>query len=151
VRPTGRTSRGVQAIKLREGDFIADVNVLGSEKSEETKSDARDFVLAVTSHGFGKRIPRSDFRIQNRGGKGVTAIKFKKNTTDEVATLLAARESDEILLITAKGIIVRQQVSQIPAQSRTATGVLVQRLDEGDYITSVSIVPDYEETDTDAT
>ncbi|GKY91128.1 hypothetical protein MPSEU_000085600 [Mayamaea pseudoterrestris] len=152
IRPTGRTSRGVQAMKLREGDSIADMNVLGCEKNTKgPMSDARDFVLAVTAQGFGKRIPRSDFRIQHRGGKGVVAIKFKKNTTDQVCALAAARESDEILLITAKGIIVRQQVSQIPAQSRTATGVLVQRLDDGDYITTVSRVPEYEETDNDAT
>ena len=151
VRPTGRTSRGVYAIKLRPGDTIADMNVLGSEESKTEKADSREYVLAVTAQGYGKRIPLSEFRIQGRGCKGVVAIKFKKNTKDEVGALVATHESDEILLITAKGIIVRQQVSQIPAQSRTATGVLVQRLDEGDYITTVSLVPEYEETDSDST
>lgn len=134
-------------MKLREGDCISDMNVLGSEEKSKDASDSRDYVLAVTAQGFGKRIPRNEFRIQGRGGKGVVAIKFKKNTDDEMATLLAAQATDEVLLITAKGIIVRQQVSEIPVQSRTATGVLVQRLDEGDYITTVSIVPEYEESD----
>jgi DNA gyrase subunit A len=137
-------------MKFRPGDTIADMKVLGSEGPTKEKSDSREYVLVVTAQGFGKRIPRSEFRVQGRGGVGVVAIKFKKNTTDEVGALLATHESDEILLITAKGIIVRQQVSQIPIQSRTATGVLVQRLDEGDYITTVSLVPDYEETDDDA-
>ena len=138
-------------MNLRPGDSIADMNVLGSEESNKEKAESREFVLAVTAQGYGKRIPRSEFRIQRRGGKGVVAIKFKKNTTDEVGALVATHESDEILLITAKGIIVRQQLSQISVQSRSATGVLLQRLDDGDRITTVSLVPQYEETDSDST
>lgn len=133
-------------MKLRSGDSIADMNVLSKEKVSD---DPQEYVLAVTSRGFGKRVPRAEFRVQARGGKGVVAIKFKKNESDEVGALLTTHENDEILLITAKGIIVRQQVSKIPVQSRTATGVLLQRLDDGDYITRVSRVPEYEEVDTE--
>mmetsp|Transcript_25222 Transcript_25222/g.55070 ORF Transcript_25222/g.55070 Transcript_25222/m.55070 type:complete len:840 (+) Transcript_25222:638-3157(+) len=142
LRPTGRTSRGVRSMKLKEGDTVADMNVL--------PSDSVGYVLAVTSSGYGKRINTSDFRTTARGGVGVIAIKFKQsNAKDVVSCLLIVNEDDEVLVITAKGIMVRQKVKDISTQSRTATGVLVQRVDveNGDHITSVSLVPTYEETD----
>jgi DNA gyrase subunit A len=142
LRPTGRTSRGVIAMRLRKGDRIADVNVLSGSDAK-----ARESVLTITKQGFGKRVATTDFPINARGGRGVIAIKFKKDVEDHVSCLLAAQPDDEILLITSKGIMVRQKVANIPAQSRSATGVTIQRLDEGDHITQVSIVPKYEETD----
>jgi DNA gyrase subunit A len=152
LRPTGRTSRGVRALRLRDGDTVADMNVLntrGSGSAQKSKSDA-EYVLAVTSQGYGKRVPTSEFRTTGRGGRGVIAIKFKGNTdNDSVSCLRVVREEDEILLITSKGIMVRQNVKDISSQSRSATGVLVQKVDveNGDYISSVSIVPKYEERD----
>jgi DNA gyrase subunit A len=143
LRATGRTSRGVRSMKLKEGDSVADMNIL-SGKNEE-------YVLAVTSRGYGKRVPTSEFRAQARGGVGVVAIKFKASTMGEdyMTCLRTVKEDDEVLVITEKGVIVRQQVKNIPSQGRAATGVLVQKLDEGDLITSVSLVPEYEETDED--
>jgi len=150
LRPTGRTSRGVRAMKLREGDHIADMNVLGGSTGGFDESEKNEYVLTVTSQGYGKRIPTEEFRTQARGGLGVIAMKFKKGKEeDKMNCFLAAREDDEILVITAKGIMVRQKVSMIPAQGRAATGVMVQRLDDGDQISSVSIVPKYEQTDED--
>jgi len=149
LRPTGRTSRGVRAITLREGDYIADMNVLSGAKNSDTAR--QEYVLAVTSHGYGKRVPTSEFRAQNRGGVGVIAIKFKKDQEDEMHCLRTVTDEDEVLVITSRGIIVRQQVGDIPSQGRAATGVVVQRvdLDNGDYISSVSIVPSYDESDDD--
>lgn len=144
VRPTGRASRGVRMIKLRDGDNVADVNILtGSANSDGTK---QEYVLAVTSKGFGKRIATSEFLAKGRGGLGVVAMKFKKDD-DWMNCLHIVKDDDEILLITAKGIIVRLNVKDIPAQGRAATGVVVQRIDEGDSISSVSIVPKEEEGD----
>jgi DNA gyrase subunit A len=145
LRPTGRTSRGVRAIRLKEGDTIADVNILSGANSV---SKVAEYVLAVTRQGYGKRISTNEFRTQARGGVGVQALKFKKGLEDDrVSCLLTAREDDEILVITAKGIMVRQSVAQIPSQRRSATGVMIQKLDTGDKISSVSIVPQYEESD----
>ena len=153
LRPTGRTSRGVRSMKLREGDALAEMNVLGGKKDDTTNNDTvgdedakEEFVLAVTSNGFGKRMSTNEFRVQARGGVGVIAMKFKK-PVDRMACLRIVRDDDEILVITAKGIIVRQKVSGIMSVGRTATGVIVQRLDAGDSISSVSIVPKYEEQD----
>ena len=148
LRPTGRTSRGVRAITLRDGDYIADMNVLtGASNSDSTR---QEYVLAVTSHGYGKRVPTSEFRAQARGGIGVIAIKFKKSQVeDEMHCLRTVTDEDEVLVITSRGIIVRQQVGEIPSQGRAATGVVIQKVDvdNGDYISSVSIVPSYEESD----
>ncbi|CAB9502475.1 gyrase subunit A [Seminavis robusta] len=143
LRPTGRTSRGVRSMKLREGDAVADMNVLSGSESKARKEEC---VLAITSNGFGKRVATSEFRPQGRGGLGVIAIKFKSED-DRMSCLHVVKDDDEVLVVTAKGIIVRQNVSAISTQGRSATGVRVQRTDEGDTISSVSIVPKYEETD----
>lgn len=140
LRPTGRTSRGVISMRLNESDRVADMNVLPSESA--------GYVLAVTSSGYGKRVDTNEFRTQARGGKGVIAIKFKSaNSDDEVSCLRIVDEDDEVLVITARGIMVRQRVKDIPSQGRAATGVLVQKIDDADAIASVSLVPvpSYEE------
>jgi len=143
LRSSGRTSIGVRAVKLREGDHIAEMNVLSGGGAPE-----KDFVLVVTRNGFAKRVPTKEFTVQARSGLGRIAIKFKKGKSeDRVSCFLAAREDDEMLINTTKGIMVRQKVSNIPVQSRTATGVTLQRLNEGDHISSVSILPKFEESD----
>lgn len=141
LRPTGRTSRGVKSMKLKPGDTLADVNIL------EGKSSASDFVLVVTANGYGKRVLTDEFTSHARGGVGVISTKFKKYSSDYVSCLRVVKEDDEILVITSKGVIVRQNVSAISIQSRPATGVLVQKVDDGDEISSVSIVPSYAEED----
>ena len=144
LRPTGRTSRGVKSMKLKKGDTLADVNVLdGNENSE--------YVLAVTSLGYGKRIKTDEFTARGRGGVGVIATKFKPGLKDKLTCLRPVGGDDEVLVITSKGVIVRQKVSAISSQGRAATGVLVQKLDtgRGDFISRVSTVPTFEETDED--
>ena len=119
--------------------------VVGGEGTED------EYVLAVTSSGYGKRICTDEFRTTARGGAGVIAIKFKEAAggTERVSCLRIVKEDDEILVITKGGIMVRQRVRDIPSQSRLATGVLVQKVnvEGGDHISSVSIVPKYEERD----
>jgi DNA gyrase subunit A len=137
LRPTGRTSRGVRAMKLRNGDTIADMNVLSGAVGETT--DKKEYVLCVTSQGYGKRICTDEFRTTGRGLVGVIAIKFKATNEDKMSCFCIVKEEDEILVNTAKGVMVRQQVSKIPSQGRAATGVVVQKVDDGDHITSVSV------------
>lgn len=144
LRPTGRTSRGVKSMKLKKGDTLADVNVLGGNENPE-------YVLAVTSCGYGKRIKTDEFTARGRGGVGVIATKFKPGLKDKLTCLRPVSADDEVLVITSKGVIVRQKVSAISSQGRAATGVLVQKLDtgRGDFISRVSTVPTFEETDED--
>ena len=134
LRPTGRASRGVRAMRLREGDVLVDADILHAAEgaAEGDGASAEPFVLAVTANGFGKRVPAAAFRVRGRGGDGKIAIKFKQNLADKLVALRGCRASDEVLLSTAKGTALRQAVREISEQSRTATGVLMQRLDPGD-------------------
>lgn len=142
LRPTGRTSKGVRAMKLKPGDTIADMNVLDGGSGGSKK---KAYVLCMTEQGYGKRVSTNNFKVTSRGLIGVIAIKFKKKKNidaDKVSCFCIVYEDDEILVITSKGVMVRQKVEAIPCQGRSATGVLVQKLnDNSDKITSVSLVP----------
>lgn len=115
----------------------------GNESEEITSaSEQGPWALVITTNGYGKRVPVSQFRLQRRAGKGVTAIKFKsKKAKDQVAALRIVNETDELMIVTNRGIIIRQVVNAISTQSRSATGVRVQRLDEDDSIVAVALVP----------
>jgi DNA gyrase subunit A len=114
-----------------------------SETTEAPNSNSTGpWVLVITMGGYGKRVPVGQFRLQNRAGQGLTATKFKnRKTKDKLATLRIVNSDEEIMMATNRGIIIRQTVNAIPVQSRSATGVRVQRLDEDDAITGVAIVP----------
>jgi len=143
LRATGRTSRGVKSMALRNKDHPVDMDILPvlADSQEEDKD-----LLLLTKDGYGKRTSQAEFRVQNRGGLGVIATKFKSKskqaTADELACLRVVSESDEIVLSTKMGNVVRLRAADISKQSRAATGVLVQRLDEGDEIVNVAVVPE---------
>lgn len=140
MRPTARTSRGVKSMTLKKGDTIADMNILKGKGDES--------LLIVTKEGYGKRVRNDEFRTTARGGVGVLAIKFKSGrVNDRVSTVRVVKEDDEVLIITSQGVIVRQAVKDIPCQGRAATGVLVQKVDTGDSISTVSIVPEEDVAD----
>ena len=158
LRPLGRPTRGVRSMNLREGDELISMDILPSQvveavaQANATDSDSEEdeevtpgteggpWVLVITASGLGKRVPVSKFRLQNRAGMGLTAIKFRKDD-DALAALLIVNEGDELMLVTNRGIIIRQRVNDISIQSRPATGVRLQRLDEDDAIAAVALVP----------
>jgi len=158
LRPLGRPTRGVRAMSLKAGDELVGLAVvpgqvaaqLGLPESEAAipsltapvpeVSGADLWILAITTGGFGKRVPVSEFRVQNRAGMGLVALKFRR-PGDQLATLCRVHSGDELILITNRGIVMRQAVDAIPTQSRMATGVRVQRLDEDDAIAAVALVP----------
>jgi DNA gyrase subunit A len=183
LRPLGRATRGVRSMALREGDsligmdiFPADVvatlvQALESDNGEEettceetpetnetpaseASTPSGPWILVVTAGGYGKRVPVGQFRLQNRAGMGIVASKFRK-ANDRMAALRIVNSGDELMMITNRGIIIRQAVNAISCQSRAASGVRLQRLDEEDEIVAVALVPssDVEETveETDAT
>ncbi|MBW4605513.1 MAG: DNA topoisomerase (ATP-hydrolyzing) subunit A [Calothrix sp. FI2-JRJ7] len=115
-----------------------------TEETSEVSETASvgPWVLVITIGGYGKRVPVAQFRLQNRAGQGLMATKFKnRKTKDQLATLHIVNNDDEIMMVTNRGIIIRQATNAISIQSRSATGVRVQRLDEDDAITGVAIVP----------
>mmetsp|Transcript_12460 Transcript_12460/g.46094 ORF Transcript_12460/g.46094 Transcript_12460/m.46094 type:complete len:888 (-) Transcript_12460:369-3032(-) len=141
LRATSRKSRGVKSIKTREQDKIVDLEVMSKADSEQGSS-----LLIVTQNGYGKRVKIENFRKQARGGVGVRAIKFKtkksSNGDDKVACCRIVRAGAEVMLTTAKGTIVRQSGDLISQQQRQSTGVALQRLDPGDAIVEIAVVPD---------
>ncbi len=168
LRPLGRATRGVKAMKLKAKDELVGMDILPAavldnltpiseaeieaieteeietEEIAEVPGNGHEgpWVLIITIGGYGKRVPVAQFRLQNRAGQGLMATKFKnRKIKDQLANLHIVNNDDEIMMVTSRGIIIRQAVNAISVQSRSATGVRVQRLDEDDVITGVAIVP----------
>lgn len=139
VRPTGRRTMGVKGITLGdESDAVVGMIVV---KREGT-------VLAVSEKGFGKRTDVINYNVQNRGGQGVITIK----TTDKVGKMVALKEvvdNDDLMIITQKGVLIRQPVKNIATIGRNTQGVKLIKLDQGDRIAAVTRVVDEEEQETD--
>ena len=156
LRPLGRTARGVKSMNLKEGDKLVSMDVLTSELVEKlAKLDLLDdenneeqdvnlsegpWVLIASSFGLGKRVPVTQFRLQKRAGMGLRAIKFRIKD-DVLVGLKVLGAGEEILLVTERGVIVRTNADKVSQQSRAATGVKLQRLDEGDHLAEVVLVP----------
>ena len=98
------------------------------------------WVLVVTRGGYGKRVPVNQFRIQKRAGKGLRVTKFKSGQ-DQLASLCLVDEKNELMIVTSRGIVMRQSTDAIACQSRTARGVRLQRLDASDAIVGATLVP----------
>ncbi len=133
----------VEAEDIEISETIETIEI--NEESAEVPSNGSigPWVLVITMAGYGKRVPVAQFRLQNRAGQGLMATKFKnRKNKDKLATLrIVNDDDDEMMMVTNRGIIIRQALNAISIQSRSATGVRVQRLDEDDAITGVAIVP----------
>ena len=130
VRPMGRTARGVRGISLREGDTVAGVAVADDSK----------WLITVTENGYGKRTPFSDLRtMRNRGGLGVICHNLTEKT-GLLAGIATVDEQDDIMMITDQGTIVRTPVADINIYSRSASGVIVMRLSEGQKLVTFTKV-----------
>ena len=138
LRPLGRSARGVNSIKLRPQDNIIGCDIVPNEYDAD--------LLVVTSDGFGKRSKLSEFRPQNRGGIGLIATKFK-STSSRLVAMTIVDENDEIMVVSANGIVTRIKASDISRQGRPATGVRIQNLVDGDYIVGVNKIVNPEEDD----
>jgi DNA gyrase subunit A len=161
LRPLGRPTRGVRAMNLRDGDELISMDVLAAQITDAVEAEAEavdeesdeaavnslgPWVLVITAGGMGKRVPVSMFRLQNRAGMGLQALKFRLDD-DSLVALLVVNEDEELMLVTNRGIIIRQRINDISIQSRPAQGVRVQRLDNEDAIAAVAVVPQVLESD----
>ncbi len=129
VRSMGRTARGVRGIKLSEGDFVVGCALVDNEKA----------LITITENGFGKRVRFDEFTAHNRGVKGVTCHGISEKT-GMLAGIATVAETDDIMLITNEGIIIRTPVAGIPFYRRSAGGVIVMRLAEGANIVNFANV-----------
>lgn len=163
---SGLNSSGVRGIKLEKNNFVISQAILKHSKidmsirqdylraaSENRKNTStlspefeelnknEEFLLTLTTNGYGKRSSAYEYRISNRGGKGITGI-LTSEKNGEVLDSFVINEDDQIILVTDKGQIIRVNVSQIRIAGRSTKGVSVFKIPEGDSIVSVSRIPD---------
>jgi DNA gyrase subunit A len=131
LRPMGRTARGVGSMKMRQSDYIVDFSV--------SDPNSQDDLLIITTDGFGKRVNVDEFRLQSRNGLGVISTKFK-NAKSRVKSLCMIHPEDELLIVSNNGVVVRLEAKTISKQSRSATGVRLQNIDENDEVATVTKV-----------
>lgn len=130
VRPMGRQAGGIRGIKLRPGDVVAAMDVIEPDTTE---------MLLVTERGFGKRTRLDQVKRIGRSGKGVIGIKVS-DRNGKLVSLHMVREDDEVMLITANGVLTRQQVKAISLSGRSAQGVRLMRLDPDDKVVDVALI-----------
>ena len=135
IRPTGRKTMGVKGIELKgKDDSVVGMIVVRREGT----------VLAVSEHGFGKRTEVINYRVQNRAGKGIITIKTTPKVGHMVA-LLEVVDNDDLMIITSRGVLIRQPVASIRSIGRNTQGVKLIRLDESDSIAAVTRVQEEKE------
>jgi DNA gyrase subunit A len=134
VRPMGRSSRGVKGITLSKDDAIMGMVVV---KRDTT-------LLVVSENGYGKRSDISDYPLHHRGGKGVITIKNTARNGD-VVTIKETVETDELMIITQKGIVIRLPIKGVKVIGRNTQGVKLINLGEGDRVVDVARVVSEEE------
>ena len=142
VRPIGRVGAGVRGITLDEGDEVIGMICI--------EPDSKQDVLVLSENGFGKRTDHDEYRVTNRGGKGVKTINITEKTGDLIA-IQAVTDENDLMIINRSGVTIRTKVEQIRVAGRATQGVKIINLREGDVIASVMAVPVSEEEEIDAT
>ena len=146
ARPLGRTASGVRGINIEDDD-----QVIGAIAYDPTAEDAAAHsVLVVSENGYGKRTDFDEYRITNRGGKGVKTL----NITDKTGKLVAIQnvtDEDDLMIINRSGLTIRMAVSDIRIAGRATQGVRLINIKDGDAIASVSVVTKSEDDELDQT
>jgi len=130
IRPTGRSAMGVYAIKLEENDCVAVACVVEAEAD----------LLTITAKGYGKRTPLSEFRAQGRYGKGIRCMSRRVSRTGPIVAARVVHPSEEITIISANGMVLRTNVSDIPQMGRATMGAKVIDLKKGDEASDIAVV-----------
>ena len=138
VRSIGRTGVGVKGIELEDDDRVVGMIAVEPDKKED--------ILVVSENGYGKRSEVDEYRITNRGGKGVKTINITEKTGHLVA-IKAVSDQNDLMIINKSGITIRLSVDTLRIMGRATQGVRVINLRNGDSIASVAVVPAQEDKD----
>ncbi len=141
VRPMGRVSTGVRAISIDDDNEVIGMIAIEPESKED--------VLVLSENGYGKRTDLEEYRITNRGGKGVKTINITEKT-GKLISIQAVTDDNDLMIINRSGLTIRTTVDQIRVAGRATQGVRVINLREGDAIASVTAVPKTEDEDVEA-
>lgn len=136
VRPMGRTASGVKAITLKEDDIAVCMDIATPDEE----------LLVVSENGYGKRTPTSEYKVQNRGGKGLITYKITEKT-GKVIGATVCKSDDELMLINSNGIAIRINVSDISITGRSAMGVKLMRTLEEEQVVTIAKITGNEEAD----
>ena len=142
----GRSSKGIRGINLSEGDKIVSLSIIDhikkSAKSiKNEKKSADQFILSVTENGYGKRTPHFDYRVINRGGKGIINIVTSKRN-GSVSSSFPVSPEDEIIISTDKGKVIRTSVNEIRIAGRNTQGVRIIKLSNNEKVVSAIKIDD---------
>ena len=132
VRPVGRSAQGVIGIKLDDDDFVIGMESIIASNRQAT-------LLAITENGFGKRTELEEYRVQNRGGKGVITYKITPKTGDIVGIKIV-EENEDVMLITNSGTIIRFKVKDVSVLGRSTQGVTLMRTSGDERVVSIETV-----------
>ncbi|MCX7895546.1 MAG: DNA gyrase subunit A [Thermoanaerobaculum sp.] len=136
VRPMGRVASGVRGIALREGDFVEEMACFPQQGGGD--------ILVVSEKGYGKRTPVEEFRLQGRGGTGVILMHLTERT-GAVAGIRYVHGEDDVLLVTAQGMLIRTKAAEIRRTGRAAQGVRLIQLNGDDRVVAVARLAEREE------
>lgn len=131
LRPLGRTAAGVKGITLREGDMVVGLDVAHKESDDE--------ILVVTDKGYGKRTNVNEYRLSNRGGKGIKTATLTERNGDIVCITTVSGDED-LMIVTNLGVIIRLQVEDISQTGRATQGVRLIRLQDNQFVSTVAKV-----------
>lgn len=141
VRSMGRSAAGVRAINLSKGD-----RVVGAVTLKRSGTS----ILVATENGFGKRSEVGEYRVSHRGGKGIYTVKATEKTGKMIA-IKETLETDDIVVVTTQGKVIRQHANEIRLSGRNTSGVRLIRLDDGDHIADIAVVVAEEEENSNGT
>jgi DNA gyrase subunit A len=134
VRPMGRPARGVRGMDLDAEDFLVGAEVIGEE----------GLILSISENGYGKRTEVGDYRLTNRGGKGVINMKTTRKT-GKVVGILAVKDDSELMIVTKDGKMIRIDSGEIRQAGRSTQGVRLVRMEEPDQVAAACLIPEAEE------
>ena len=145
----GRSSKGIKGIKLNENDKVISLSILNNpnisaktiNNDKKIKNGIDKFILSVSENGYGKRSSYLDYRVTNRGGKGIIGI-INSPRNGNISASLVVGESDEIILSTDKGSIMRCAVKEIRVAGRNTQGVRIKKLSGDEKVVSVIKIED---------
>ncbi len=145
----GRSSKGIKGIQLSDSDKVISLSVLDSpkidsktiKKDQNIKNGLNKFILSITENGYGKRTSFLEYRVTNRGGKGIIGI-INSPRNGDVASTLVVEENDEIILSTDKGSVMRCAVKEIRSAGRNTQGVTIKKLNGTEKVVSAIKIED---------
>ena len=145
----GRSSKGIKGIQLADNDKVISLSIINNSKidsktinkDQKIKTGVNKFILSVSENGYGKRTSYLDYRVTNRGGKGIIGI-VNSPRNGNISSSLIVGESDEIILSTDKGSIMRCAVKEIRTAGRNTQGVRIKKLSGNEKVVSVIKIED---------